>query len=149
MKAFLLLLLILLACGFVSPEDSRRVDQTEVNCAAFAVFGEARGEPTDGQALVVQVLINRAENRGTWVCKEVMRKHQITSWRDYNGVPPWEIDEPAWLRSLAISRDVLSGKVKPDKCRKADHFHAINASPKWSDDMQDVCFVGKHKFGRV
>jgi spore germination cell wall hydrolase CwlJ-like protein len=143
----IIVFLALACCAVVSPEDATQIDQTEVNCAAFAVFGEARGEPIDGQILVVQVLLNRAEQRGTWVCKEVMRANQITSWRDYKGVPPWKIDESAWLRSRAVARDVISGKTKPEKCQNATHFHALEVSPNWSAQMRDVCVIGNHKYG--
>lgn len=120
-------------------------DTNRDECIALAVFTEARGEPSLGQAAVAQTVVNRAKRLGIGACDVV------TGLSQYVGVErlqrdPWLIDRDAWDRALRISAGVASGSLATGTCANATHFHADSVSPAWSRSMRLVCRVGGHTF---
>lgn len=123
-------------------------DDTDVRYLACTLYGEARGEPVEGQIAVAWVIRNRASRRrfvaspGTVgaVRGACLAPWQFSCWnvgdpnsarlRDWAGRA---LDSPpAELRRLeALARDVLTGAV-PDNTNGGDHYHTV-ARPGWAE----------------
>lgn len=126
----------------------------ELECLTQAVYFEARGESSAGQAAVAQVVLNRVRNpsypksvcgvvfqgaaRGvgcqfSFACDGSMRRG-----REYG----------AWTRAEEIASRALSGGVM-STVGAATHFHTIQSDPRWGPNLLRVAQVGLHVFYRL
>lgn len=133
---------------------------------ARTLWGEARGEPREGQIAIAWVIRNRLENPGWWsrnqgdgipddtieaVCRDPA---QFSCW--------WDAQAPRVRTRLAeslgplieLARAVLNG-TEPDPTGGADHYHTIARPeyaetwpPKWAVGQAGVT-VGRHLFYRL
>lgn len=141
MKA-LVPLLTLLSTGFVEHDD--RVGARD--CLALVVFSEARGESFLGQALVAQVVINRARRNDTGVCDIAMAPGQFHGLRDWPYPRrPAEIDAEAWRTAREVADAVIEGDYvpAPKTCAEAAFFSSGDAP---AVGLVEVCRVGGHVF---
>lgn len=125
---------------------------TALMCLAMNVYQESRGEPILGQYAVALVTLNRAEENGTKVCTEVLKKKQF-SWT--NGLVAKKSvvqaetpkDKDAWKKSMIIARTALAGKM-PDFTHGATFYHERRVKPKWRLAMVQTKSIGNHIFYR-
>jgi len=130
---------------------------------ARTLWGEARGEPREGQIAIAWVIRNRLEHPGWWsrqrgddipddtieaVCRDPA---QFSCW--------WDAQAPlVRTRSLGpqieLARAVLGG-LEPDPTGGADHYHTIARPeaaatwpPKWAVGHPGVT-IGRHLFYRL
>lgn len=135
-------LLILSLTGAVEHDD--RVGARD--CLALVVFSEARGESYLGQALVAQVVINRARRDDTGVCDVAMAPGQFHGLRDWPYPRrPAEIDAEAWRIAREVADAVIEGDYvpAPEVCAKATSF-STGAPP--AAGLVEVCRVDGHVF---
>lgn len=98
---------------------------------ALNIYHEARGEPTLGQYLVADTVINRVLDT-RWpntVCAVVFQSYQY-SWTLTNTVVN---DYAAMDKAMLIAEITLSDNYKPSSC--ADHYHTTAIKPDWSEGM--------------
>ena len=111
-------------------------------CLAANVYFESRGEPIDGQILVAEVTMNRVHDKAypKNVCSVVYQDRQF-SWTS----EPHEVDDlEAFITAYRVATEVLdNGCVL---CTDATHYHTIDSSPYWSDDLQVIGEYGNHIF---
>lgn len=134
----------------------------DVLALARTLWGEARGEPREGQIAVAWVIRNRTENPGWWsrqrdgipddtieaVCLE---PNQFSCWWDTQA-PKVRSRTPAQLGTLMdIARGVLNDEI-PDPTGGADHYHTILRPgyarvwpPKWAQGRLGKT-IGSHLF---
>ena len=127
--------------------------------AARTVYGEARGEPFEGQVAVAWVIRNRAERPGWWgrdVGQVCLKPSQFSCWlandpnRDViTSVNP---DNPVYRRCLGIAALVLSGDLE-DPTEASTHYLTVDRPewavawpPKWARDMRKTVVIGGHQF---
>lgn len=130
---------------------------------ALTIYGEARGEPLEGQAAVGFVILTRARKRKWDIRTTVLRPFQFSCWNtdDPNRkeldllMGNWDgaVKEKCMLRQCFwVARGVLDGWIinpVPD----ADHyvtrrlFVSPNA-PDWVARMEPVQCIGRHVFLR-
>ena len=134
------------------PSRDRRLAR-ERYCLAAAIYYEARGEPTDGQQAVAQVVLNRVEDArypGS-VCGVVFqdenRKHRCQFSFACDGRPERPRPGASWSRSLDIAREFLDGFTY-QPVAKATHYHADYVQPGWarSSTMTRIQQIGNHIF---
>jgi spore germination cell wall hydrolase CwlJ-like protein len=117
-------------------------------CLALVGFSEARDQPDEGLAAVMQVVVNRANDvAARWprtLCDVALQPGQFL------GVDRWptprhpeRIDRMAWLRALDMAGRVIAhdGPVPPP-CRTATSF---DQSPRIAPP-DFACRIGAHTF---
>ena len=140
-------------------------DMTERLALGLTLYGEARGEPLDGQLAVASVIANRVRD-GRWghtFAAVVSARLQFSCWNtdDANrallarlleqlatpvGAAALQSDT-ALQRCLWIADGVLAG-VLPSTVKAATHYYAVSIrdTPRWARSGQLVGRVGHHLF---
>lgn len=130
----------------------------------LTVWGEARGEPLDGQVAVAWVIKNRAAARRQTIQKVCLAKWQFSCWwedsenarllreRAEHVLTGELLPEPRWLTLLQLCTQVLVGAV-PDPTHGSDHYltsvlYASENAPDWAQAMPVVATIGRHTFLR-
>ena len=126
----------------------------EIDALARTVFGEARGEPVEGQIAVAHVVRNRqADSRyPASVAGVVKQPWQFSTWNenDHNRAVIERADEdtPGFLLAVEVAARVLRGDVA-DPTHGATHYHADwIAPPRWADPSKVTARIGRHVFYR-
>lgn len=131
-----------------SPVQSAR----ELDCLTQAVYFEARGETSRGQAAVATVVLNRVKSPAfpKTVCGVVFQgasNHGCQFSFACDGSLHHGRETGAWDRARLIAARALSGVVLSD-IGSATHFHTTRVSPGWGPQMLRVAQVGLHVFYR-
>ena len=120
----------------------------DLNCLAQAVYFEARGEATDGQKAVAQVVLNRVRHPAfpKTICAVVHQRSgsgcQFTfACRSSEATP----DSSAWRRAQDVARAALHGAVM-GAVGDATHFQTAHGGP--FAGLLRVAQVGAHVFYR-
>ena len=135
---------------------------------ALTLFGEARGEPIEGQIAVAQVIRNRVridignDGKPDWwgegyrgVC---LAPKQFSCWNDGDptqkaiidkvGVLRVSLDPGQPMRQLHwIAHGIIDGDVF-GTLHGATHYHAESIAPSWAKSMIVVARKGHHIFYR-
>lgn len=144
------------------------------NIIAATLFGEARGESSEGRIAVANVLSNRASRqrgrKGPWskalrdVC---LQPAQFSCWSSHGGSANYqttvdaarmlsrqELVGPQMRDCLAIA-DALIAKGLPSLVGKATHYYSpqamtkhgnVSEIPKWAQGLTPVAEIGAHLF---
>jgi len=116
---------------------------SSVLCLAMNIYGEARGEPLEGQIAVAQVTLNRVAHPDypDTVCAVVFQENQF-SWTRKQLL----IREPkAAMTSFLLAGTILIAPPE-DVTQGATHFLSGNRFPDWADQMTQVATIGNHRF---
>lgn len=135
----------------------------DVVTLARTLWGEARGEPLEGQVAVAWVIRNRA-SRSQFAGKLVGREGaaaavclapwQFSCWNesDPNRAKLLVLREDQCRREIGVASNVLDGLV-PDPTNGADHYHTIDPPawaeawpPTWAPSMRETARFGGHVF---
>ena len=125
----------------------------DLDCLTQAVYFEARGESSRGQAAVAQVVLNRVRHPAfpKTVCGVVFQgaaTHGCQFSFACDGSTGRQRERDAWDRARTVAGRALSGVVLAD-VGQATHFHTTGVSPLWGPQMLRVAQVGLHIFYRV
>ena len=127
-------------------------DNAEIDLLARTIWGEARGEGTQGMHAVANVIMNRVKKGGWYgatVQDVVLKPYQFSVWNkeDPNREKALSVtvaDSQFWtakkLASLAYNGqldDITGGAV---------NYHANYSSPSWAKSMTKTATIGKHIF---
>ena len=137
---------------------------SEINCLAATIFFEARGESTQGQEAIAQVVMNRARVKAypPSVCKVIKQPFQF-SW--YNPEYRTErvinvlkgrlsglnaLDRVAYQESKQIALRAYTGLIEPNpKLENALYFVHKSVTSKqqpWLKKLRFLKTIGKHRF---
>lgn len=131
----------------------------EVFCLEQAVYFEARGESTLGQAAVAHNILNRQADSSfpNTICGVIQQGPRdgspITinrcqySWYCDGKSDAVPTESTAWKKVQSTVRDVLSGVI-PDPTNGANHYHATYVHPGWANVYTVVARVDNHIFYR-
>ncbi|MDG4595508.1 MAG: cell wall hydrolase [Candidatus Contendobacter sp.] len=133
---------------------------------ARTLWGEARGEPREGQIAIAWCIRNRAENPGWWsrqqgdgipddtieaVCRDPA---QFACWWDAQAPKVRTRSAESLAPFVDLAREVLDGTT-PDPTGGADHYHTIARPayakfwpPLWAAGHRGVA-IGSHLFYRL
>jgi spore germination cell wall hydrolase CwlJ-like protein len=130
-------------------------EPAEQACLANAVYFEARGETTRGQAAVAQVVLNRVRNPAypSSICGVV---YQNEGWKNRcqfsfacDGIED-RIDSPAhYKRAGEIAMAVTAGKIFIPEVGSSTHYYAQYVRPGWARAMHKMTKIGLHIFYRT
>ena len=129
-------------------ESSRDLD-----CLADAVYYEARGETSAGQAAVAQVVLNRVRHPAfpKSVCGVVFQGARTGDTCQFSFACDGSMRRPrepgAWSRAQEVAAHALAGFVMPS-VGNATHFHVVGIDPGWGPHLLRVAQIGLHVFYR-
>lgn len=124
-----------------------------IDVLARTIWGEARGQPIEGQEAVANVVMNRVrKRRKAWgltvesVCKA---PKQFSCWNanDPNLPKLKKVDASniAFSACLDIARRAVNGDLG-DRTFCSTHYHTSNVRPNWSVNHTHVVQIGSHLF---
>jgi spore germination cell wall hydrolase CwlJ-like protein len=124
----------------------------DLDCLTQAVYYEARGESSRGQAAVAQVVLNRVRHPAfpKTICGVVFQgaglgRADCQFSFVCDGSMRMPRDDDAWDKARHIAARALSGFVMAD-IGNATHFHATRIGEQWGDGLIRVATVGLHVF---
>ena len=131
------------------------MSENEQRCLAAAVYFEARGEGTKGQAAVAQVVLNRVKNPTypNTVCGVV---YQNDDWRNRcqfsfacDGIKDRITETYHWRKAQEVAKAVASGEIYLPEVGSSTHYHATYVKPGWARTMEKMKKIGTHIFYRT
>ncbi|MEP1205829.1 MAG: cell wall hydrolase [Rhizobiaceae bacterium] len=137
------------------PLPSHSRSKSERNCLAYGVYFEARGESSEGQKAVAQVILNRVKNPvyPNTICGVVYQNRHKRNACQFSfacdGVPDRVKSRKYWKVSTKVANDAIDGRYWLMKVGSASHYHADSVSPKWSRKMRKMTKIGRHIFYRT
>lgn len=122
-------------------------------CLAEALYFEARGETTEGQFAVAEVILNRVDspNYPNSICEVVNqgtgRRNACQFSYTCDGQPE-DVTETAMHDRLGkIARVMINGGPR-DLTHGATHYHANWVNPSWARSFPQTAEIGVHLFYR-
>lgn len=130
-------MLLATSCSaLTAPVKVIREPVSVVQCGAWVIHDEARGESLKGARAVLDVVKERARLSGKTVCDVVKQPKQFSGYRRGQSFSMSEEQiERYW--TVARMEPVVKGST---------HFHATYVNPKWNKKMKVVKKVGSHIF---
>lgn len=124
----------------------------DLDCLTQAVYYEARGEGSAGQAAVAQVILNRVRHPAfpKSVCAVVFQGVRGVGCQfsfACDGSVRRVVENAAWRRAREIAENALEGAVMA-QVGTATHFHAARVGDPFGDGLKKVAQVGAHIFYR-
>ena len=124
----------------------------DLDCLSQAVYYEARGESSEGQAAVAQVVLNRVRHPAfpKSVCAVVYQGAQTRTCQfsfACDGSTRATREGLAWRRAQSVAARALGGFVMAD-VGDATHFHVARLGGVWGAGLMRVAQVGAHIFYR-
>jgi spore germination cell wall hydrolase CwlJ-like protein len=124
----------------------------EHRCLSEVMYYEARGEGTEGQMAVAEVVFHRLRrgHYGHSICGVVYEGADTTSCQfsfACHGAMAERKSPVAWHNTEILAARILAGQVAlRDITGDATHFHAISVTPDWADNMERTVQIGNHVF---
>lgn len=134
--------------------------ELEIDVLARTLWGEARGEGTEGMQAVASVILNRAyvaQVRGKyWWGNDIIsicqKPYQFSCWNrsDPNFQKLQSVDKSDLYFATAqrIARRAVYDCLE-DKTNGATHYHAKQVNPYWTRGERACAIVGNHIFYRI
>ncbi len=126
----------------------------EHRCLSEVMYYEARGEGTDGQMAVAEVIFHRLRQGhfGRSICGVVYEGADTSACQfsfACNGQLAQRKSPVAWHSTEILAARILAGQVAlRDITGDATHFHAVSVTPDWADNMERTVQIGNHVFYR-
>jgi spore germination cell wall hydrolase CwlJ-like protein len=124
----------------------------EHRCLSEVMYYEARGEGTDGEMAVAEVVFHRLRHGhyGHSICGVVYEGVGTPTCQfsfACNGELARRKSPVAWHNTEILAARILAGQVAlRDITGDATHSHAISVTPDWADNMQRTVQIGNHVF---
>lgn len=128
--------------GNLPPSDHRGLSANDIKLMANAVYGEARGEPYEGQVAVAAVILNRIKSPSfpNTISGVIFQPRAFTAVAD--GQIYLEPNE----RARKAVQDAIGGWDPSDGC--IYYFNPVTATSKWIWSRPQYKKIGKHIFCR-
>lgn len=137
------------------PLSSQVFSAEEQTCLATAIYFEARGESSKGQAAVAQVILNRVRNPAfpNTACGVVYQNAEQRNRCQFSfacdGVKDRIRARGAWIRAKKIAMEVTQGEMFVPEVGSATHYFASYVQPRWANSMVKMASIGTHQFFRT
>lgn len=141
------LMLPVLAVTAALSTNSIDLDREQVYCMAENIYHEARGEGALGQVAVAQVTLNRVDSPRypNTICDVVYDPWQFSWTLDRSEVR----DYAAWCWSIWFAAGTMTGHITNNPVGDATHYYnPAKASPEWGYKIEEIAWVGNHRFMR-
>lgn len=142
------------AVAALPPPAITRDEQSE--CLAEVLYYEARGEGTEGEKAVAEVVLQRTrdQNYPRTICGVVFEGAQPNNRTCQfsfacDGALRRPKDRTAWESVRKLADAIVSGAVKlAGETRHAIAYHNIDVRPAWAELMVETAQIGNHVFYR-
>lgn len=124
-----------------------------LRCLTQAVYYEAALEPTEGQAAVAQVVLNRVRdpNYPNSVCGVVYEGAERVTGCQFSFTCDGSLARTpvgwAWDRARRVAEQALAGHVAT-RVGTSTHYHADYVYPRWAPSLTKIDQIGAHIFYR-
>lgn len=127
---------------------------SDLEILAKTIWGEARGEPLEGQKAIACVVLNRLNSGIRWwgtdarsIC---LTPYQFSCWLKSDPNRPKLMaatpeTDPIYAQCLSVSAAAMAGALA-DNTRGADSYKRIGSPAKWALALSPVITIGKHEF---
>ncbi len=138
---------------------------TDREAVILTVYGEARGEPIEGQIAVINVIYNRAKNRQLPPKEVCFQRLQFSCWNknDANFPRLKELAEQTIISVLPTETEFLQIgylvdgvqiRYLRDNTLGCDHYlttslYKSNKKPSWANTPKQARVIGNHTFLRL
>jgi spore germination cell wall hydrolase CwlJ-like protein len=126
----------------------------EHRCLSEVMYYEARGEGTEGQMAVAEVVFHRLRHGhyGHSICGVVYEGADTSTCQfsfACHGALAERKSPVAWHNTEILAARILAGQIAlRDITGDATHFHAASVTPDWADNMERTVQIGNHIFYR-
>ena len=152
-------LIALDACGVSKNEKSMQdfYDEITVDTLARTLWGEARGEGSDGMKAVANVILNRekiAQDKGKFwwgnnIIQICQKPYQFSCWNradpNFRKLQSVGEEDLYFATALRIARRAVIGALE-DITQGATHYHSSSITPYWAKGRTPLTIIGNHKF---
>jgi len=143
-----------IAVAALPPPVISREQQSD--CLAEVLYYEARGEGTEGEKAVAEVVLQRTRdhNYPRTICGVVYEgaqpNHRACQFSfACDGALRQPKDRTTWERVRKLADAIVSGAVKlAGETRHAIAYHNIGVQPSWAEAMVQTVQIGNHVFYR-
>ncbi|HUO92474.1 MAG TPA: cell wall hydrolase [Rhizomicrobium sp.] len=125
----------------------------EERCLAEVMYYEARGEGTQGEEAIAEVVFHRMHrhNYPGSICGVVYQGMNDAPACQFSFVCNGEMRKPKvavdWQRAKLLAGRILSGyTILGNITGGATSFHAVDVEPSWADSLQRTVQIGNHIF---
>lgn len=123
----------------------------DIDVLARTIYGEARGETTEGQLAVGLVILNRYRSNkwfaGNTIAETCLKPKQFSCWNydDPNCEKIKTAGEKELKKFWTMAESLLKGDVA-DITNGATHYHTKQIKPSWSKGKMPCAEIGNHLF---
>ncbi len=138
--------------------ESTRTASKELACLVDALYGESRGEPTEGVLKVAEVILNRTASKQypDSICRVTKQPWQFSYYNKSNDKRLFKAkkDQKSLQRMYKLANKALTKQRKEDKITLSSSgvlfYHTTKVKPKWSTSpkLKYVKTIKNHKFYR-
>jgi spore germination cell wall hydrolase CwlJ-like protein len=135
---------------------AERLQAAQSECLAEALYYEARGEGTEGEKAVAEVVLQRTRDRNypRTICGVVYdgveanrRDCQFSFACDGAVLRPK--DRYVWSQVRQLAEKIVTGAVKlAGETGHAIAYHSVDVAPAWAETMRKTVQIGNHIFYR-
>lgn len=125
--------------------------QRDIDILARTIYGEARGESTEGKIAVGHVILNRYQSQkwfaGKTIAETCQKAWQFSCWNksDPNCEKITNATEAVLKPYWNIAERLINGEYK-DNTNRATHYHTKNIKPAWARGKTPSAIIGNHIF---
>ncbi len=135
------------------------IDVVDAHWMALTMWGEARGQGEEAMRAVGHVIDNRrrAGMHGAFVTDTVGEAFQFSCWNagDSNRTAIENVDrlregsreQRMWRTARRLAEEIMAGRSQ-DPTGGALFYHSMEVSPRWSQGIAPVAYIGGHLFFR-
>ena len=146
--------------GKNAPKDQdmdKFYSELEIDVLARTLWGEARGEATQGMEAVGCVILNRvkvAEEKGPYwwgnnIIQVCQKPYQFSCWNrsdpNFKKLQAVDAEDLYFATALRVARRAIAGTLK-DSTYGATHYHAKDFMPYWARGEKPTAIIGNHIF---
>lgn len=127
----------------------------EQRCLAEAMYYEARGEGTQGEEAIAEVVFHRMHRKGypQSICGVVYQGANDGPACQFSFACNGDLRRPKtaadWSRAKLLAAKILNGyTILGNVTDGATSFHAVDVEPDWSSSLERTVQIGNHVFYR-
>ena len=129
---------------------------TNAYVVATTLWGEARGEGTNGMQAVMNVIMNRAKGNFDKTHKVVLMPKQFSMWNSVTNPAQTALDvaaehrkEASWQEAVRLVDLAAKGKLPDITGGAMFYFNPHKVTPSWASKLTKTVTIGNHDFYKV
>jgi len=108
-----------------------------VICMSLALYHEASNQPIEGQALVAQVIYDRAQGHTDNICKVVKKPGK------FSPKIRKSLFKHLRLKEFELAKRISMNVIRRGRLASVTHFHTTKVHPRWATDKKHFKRIGR------